>query len=932
MKNNISKICLLTLLAFSATANAQNSLTDKDSVRVDLGFGQQQKLSYSTAAVTIITGDELKQTAAINLSDALYGRLLGLSAFKTGGFSGDDGYGSWFNIRGNQTTSENNVLVLVDGIKRSIDRLTVDEVESVTVLKDAAAVALLGYKGVNGALLVKTKRGKEEKIGIDVSYNHKFTFSPKVADFVDAHTYASAMNEARLNDGFTTPAYSDVELDLFKDGSDPYFYPNVNWKKEVLKDIGSENMLNVAVHGGSDKVKFYTMLDYTTSSGLLKGADAGDFNTQLRYSKANVRANLDFAITSTTNMEVNVLANFIETNEPSAGNGDDIFYRIYQLPASAFPINTPDNVWGGNQYYGDANPVACIQSSGREKSHQRALYADARLTQDLGFWVKGLSASARLGYDNYSRINEDHNSSFQYGYLMYNGAIGDKDNVQTVLYGDKVNSINYSKELTNQWRSSFFALSVDYNRTFGDHALAASAIYNTESEVGMGRYNTFYRANVMGYLNYIWKQKLAANLVLAGNGSNRSYPEKWSFSPTMSLAYIFVNNVENKVLDYGKVRASFGIQHSDYVPINGIWLENYSGSHGNFVFGTNYDGGFWGSYLAYYPLSSFNLETAYKYNLGVDLRLFRSLDVTVDAYYNRRSNIMLSANDLNSWVAGRPDSYATKGIVDSYGVELGLNYAKQLSKDFLLNAGASFTWGTNEIKEFIENPSEEYQSRIGQRVDQVYGLEAIGFFKDQQDIDNSPAQLFSQVRPGDIKYKDQNGDGTINEDDEIYFGYGQNIPEVNYSFSLGVKYKRVGFNLLFQGVSGLTKYLGTVGVWDCMKGNNNLSKHYLQNAWRPNSDNAGVIYPRLTSQDNPNNYRANNVWYNNINWLKLRNVEVYYLLPETWAHKMRISQAKLYVKGENLLTFSNMNVMDPEVLGTNYPVLKGISAGIVVNF
>ncbi len=918
------------LACAATTATAQYSLVNKDSITVDLGFGVETTLAHTSAAVSIITAEELQQTSAINLSDALYGRLLGLTAMKTGGFSGDDNYGAWFNVRGYQTLSENNVLILVDGIPRSIDRLTVDEVESVTVLKDGAAVALLGYKGVNGAILVKTKRGKEEKLNVDVSYSHKFTFSPEVADFVDGYTYARAMNEARYNDGLSE-AYSNEELELFKSGSDPYFYPNVSWKDEVLKDMGSEDRINLSFHGGSDKVKYFTMLDYTSSRGILEGTKQQDYDSQLRYSKANIRANIDFAITPTTNMTVNMLANFIETKEPAYGNGNDVFYRLYRTPASAFPIRTLDGVWGGNQVFGDGNPLARISDTGYEKTHQRALFADAKLTQKFDFLLEGLSASVRMGYDNMSRINEEHSKSFQYGFVYYKDVVGDVNNIGTTVYGDKINSLGYNKWQGNQWRATHFAISVDYAKQIREHNLAASLIYNTESEIGMDRYNTFYRANAMAYLHYDWNRKLFADVVLAANGSNRSYPEKWAFSPTVSLAYAFMNDKDNEVLNYGKVRGSFAIQHSDYVPVQGIWLENYGGGHGDIVFGTNYSTT-WGNYLTHYPLTSFSLETAYKYNLGADVRLFNSLDVTADLYYNRRSNIMLNANDLNSWVVGRPDSYATSGKVESYGVELGVNYLKTFQNNLTLRAGAFFTWGRNEIKDYIELPSEEYQSRIGQRVDQAFGLEAIGFFKDQSDIDNSPTQQFSEVKPGDIKYKDQNGDKVINEDDQIYMGYGQNVPETNFAFTLGAEYKGFGFNVLFQGMGGLTKYLGTEGVWNCVNGNRNLSTHYWENAWHPGVDNSVAKYPRLTSQDNPNNYRGNTIWYNDLNWLKLRNVEVYYRIPEKWLDKVNVSGAKVFVKGENLLTISNMDVMDPELINTNYPVMKGITAGININF
>ena len=929
--NVYKSIFILSALFTATTAYSQPLLQDKKDIKADLGFGIEQKLQSTSAAVSVITHEELKQTAAINLSEALYGRLLGLTVLKNGGFSGDDNYGPSLNIRGFQTLSENGLLIMVDGVKRPIDRLTVDEVESVTVLKDAAAVALLGYQGINGALLIKTKRGGEGSLNIDVSYDHKFTFDPKIADFVDAETYGRAINEARSNDGLTA-LYKESELALFKSGEDPFFYPNVNWKKEALKNSSSEDRLNMSIHGSSDKLKYFTMLNYTSSNGLLKGTDQPDFNSQLKYSKANIRANIDFAVTPTTNMTVNALASFIETNEPASGNANDIMYQIYRLPASAFPIRTINGIWGGNQDYTDANPIARIQDTGKEKTHHRALYADAKLTQRLDFLTEGLSASVRMAYDNYSRINEEHYKSFQYGYTTYAGAIGDKDNINTITYGDKINSLNYNKWLGNQWRASQFSLSIDYQKAIEDHDITSSLIYNTTSENGMGRYNTFYRANVMWYLHYGWRQKVIADLVLAANGSNRSYPEKWSFSPTFSMAYIFANNPDNPVLNFGKVRASAGIHHSDYVPVRGLWLENYGGGHGNIVFKPSYDGNNWGTALTHYPLTSFALETAYKANLGVDLRLFNALDITADAYYNRRSNIMQKANDLNSWVVGRPDSYATQGKVDSYGVELGLNYAKRFNKDFMLHGAASFTWGTNEIVDYIEIPTEAYQSHIGQRIDQSKGLVAIGFFKDEEDIANSPQQQFSQVKPGDIKYKDQNHDNVINEDDEVFYGYGSSIPETNFAFSLGAEYKQVGFNVLFQGATGLTKYLNTVGVWNCVKGNNNLSTHYLENAWRPNSDNSKAIYPRLTTQDSQNNYRGNTIWHKNIEWLKLRNIELYYKLPQSWLTKVHIAEAKIYMQGENLLTFSNMDVMDPEVLGTSYPLMKGINLGVLFKF
>lgn len=272
MKRYIMKSSLmLAFIAGGLSAQAQVQLPDLNEQEVDLGFGIRHSELLSTASTMTITSEELQQTSAISLAEALYGKLLGLTAVSNGGFAGDESFGATFNIRGIQTydddtsnllNDKNKILILVDGYERPINRLTVEEVESVTVLKDAAAVALLGHKGVNGAILVKTKRGQEGKTRIKAGYSHKFTFNPEFAEMMDGYGYASALNQGRLNDGLT-PAYTDQELDLIKSGTDPYFYPNVNWKDEAFKNLGSEDRANLSISGGTDKVKFYTMLDYT---------------------------------------------------------------------------------------------------------------------------------------------------------------------------------------------------------------------------------------------------------------------------------------------------------------------------------------------------------------------------------------------------------------------------------------------------------------------------------------------------------------------------------------------------------------------------------------------------------------------------------------------------------------------------------------------
>ena len=927
--------------AATCSVNAQSTLTDYENGKVDLGMGVERSLLMSTAATETISGEELQKTAAVSLKDALYGRLLGLTALKNGGFVGDYGYGANMNVRGTQTTTENNLLILVDGIERSIDYMTLDEVESVTILRDAAATALYGYQGANGAILVKTKRGTTDgKHHVSVSYDHKFTFNPSVADFVDAYTYANALNKARSNDGLT-PMYNDYELNAFATGLDPYYYPNVNWKDELFKNMGSEDQVNVSLTGGNEKLQYFAMLDYTDGRGLLEEADRGSYSSQLKFSKANIRANLDAQLTSTTKMQVNAVGSFIETNRPNGADPAGLTWMLYQTPASAFPVmNDPNGelagIWGGNTTYGMNNPAAQVRASGFLKSHSRSFQGDVSLKQDLSFWVEGLSVSGKVGYNNFSEIYESNALGYMYGNQRYTF---DSNGIPTGLTnysaGNLTSNMEYNYYINQHNSSSYLAISADYATSFReDDNFTASLIWHqkhsTTKPVGeTDRYLTYNRMNVMASLHYDLKQKYMADLVLAMNGSNRSYPEKWAFSPVLSLGYIAKNDAEDPILNLAKIRLSAGIQHIDYVPIQGIWLENYSGGGGDYYFGSGTGSQDWGTFIGYQPTPSFKLETAYRFNVGGDFRLFKQADLTVDAYYNYRDNILLSGDNLYSSVMGIPAAYVNWGRVASYGVEVGANWVKEVNKDMSFNIGVDFTWGRNKQLRTIENVAYDYLSAVGGRVNQAWGLEVIGFFKDEADIANSPAQNFDVVRPGDFKYKDQNGDNVINEDDVVKMGYDTTIPEINYSLNLGFRYKNFGFNALFQGAGHYTAYLGTTGVWVPMVDGANLSQEYLENCWDYSSN---PIYPRLTSETNNNNYRANSTWYKNVNFLKLRNCEIYYYLPEKWMSKIKASQCRVFVKGENLMTLSNLKVMDPENIGTNYPTLMGVNIGFSLKF
>ena len=926
----IKNVFIYTLVGLCSTpmaVNAQVTLSDKLAQKVDLGYGVEQSEFLTTAAATTITAEELRRTSAISLADALYGKILGLNAYQNTGFKGEEDRGATFNIRGVQTTGEKDILILVDGVERPIDRLSVEEVESVTVLKDAAAVALYGHEAINGVLLVKTKHGtKDGKYHFKVGASHKFQFNPQSADMVSAYDYANALTKARLTDGLGAK-YTEAELQKFQNGSDPFVYPNVNWKDEVFKNTAHESNAYLSFYGGTEKVQYYAQLDYTDARGLYKNPDQGDFNSQLKYSKANIRANIDFEVSKTTRISANILGILMETNGVPNINSNDAWWHLYKVPAIAFPVKTAGGVWGGSQDYGNNNLLAKSQGAGFMKTHQRQIWANMTLEQDLDVITKGLKFYVGASYDNSSITYETRTKGYQYGWNYYDATGAMKETVM----GTVEDKLQFNYWVDSQWRIATFNAGFKYALQLnnGDN-LAANVNYNVKGEIRDGQSNTFYRTNWQLALHYDHANRFMADVVLAANGSNRSYPAKWAFSPTLGLGYIYFNNPESKFFNYGKVRLSGGIQHTDYVPAAGLWLARWNNGHGNFWFGQNFQSS-WGAFLTQFPTEDFAQEAAYKVNIGTDLRIANQLDVTLDLFYQQRRNILVSAGSLNSAVVGIQSSYNDKGRVASYGMELGLRYAKTFQNGLNLNAGASFSTVRSEILEWIEAPAYPNLSVVDGPADSERGLIALGFFQSQEEIDNSPVQQFGQTKVGDIKYKDVNEDGVINENDFVAQDYGNTFPSLNYAFSLGAEYKGFGINATFQGAAHQVKNLRYVdGVWGALSDNRNLSQEYYNNCF--DIAGAGASYPRLSTENVANNAQNSTIWYRNASWLKLRDCEIYYKLPAKLIEPLKISSTKIFVQGQNLLSFSSIDAVDAENLNTGYPVMKAVNIGLSVEF
>ncbi|MDU6034246.1 MAG: SusC/RagA family TonB-linked outer membrane protein [Bacteroides caccae] len=908
---------------------------DYSSEKVNYGFGLQQTNAESTGAVSTVYAENIDKSSAFSIGNSLYGNVLGLTTMQSTGVVWEQMPSMY--IRGLKTLNGNNgILLVVDGLERdnnwqALKYITPEEVESVSVLRDAAALALYGYRGVNGVVNIVTKRGKYDTREINFSYDHAFNYMTRKPELADAYTYASALNEALTNDGKQV-RYSQNELNAFKNGTSPYLYPNVNWWEEVFRDRGASDIATLSFRGGSTKMRYYTMMNLQNNRGFIKNFDTNaDYSTQEKYSKANFRTNLDIDLSPKTKMQANIMGILNEFSRPGMGS-DNLISKLYQLPSAAFPIRTESGLWGGNTTWGENwNPVALTEGRAYSKGHTRGLYADMSLRQDLSSLTKGLGASVRIGYDNLASYWENHTKGYKYGMASVASWENGLPIAGEEITGGKDTEMSGDSKLDWQYRAFNFQMNVDWQRQFGVHSLYSMLLYTYKYDNAKGINNTFYRQNAGWYTHYGFKNRYFADFTLMASASNLLAPDhRWNVSPTVGLAWLISNEKfmqSQNVVDFLKLRASFGMLNTDNIPGNGYWNETVGGGNG-YPINNNFggDGGWHEGRLASVNGTT---EKAYKYNAGVDATLFKGLTLTVDGFYERRSDIWVSSDGQNSAVLGASGSYVNAAIVDSWGTEIGANYYKKMG-NVELNLGGTFTYNRSKIIEMLEEPAAyDYTRSTGNPVGQIFGLQAIGYFVDQADIDNSLPQQFGPVKAGDIKYKDMNGDKVINSDDRVAMGYNSTCPEIYYSFSLGLEWKGLGFSAQFQGVGNYTAILSGT-YYHPLVDNTTISNYVYRNRWTPETPNAR--FPRLTTETVDNNLQTSSLWLADRSFLKLRNCEVYYKLPSSWLNRFWVKNAKVYVRGVDLLCFDSIDQLDPEAMNSSYPATRSIHVGLSVGF
>lgn len=924
--NKLNYILITLLLGGSVSLHAQTSKAASEMQLADtLSIGYQMNVDSRTSSYSIngVNASAFQKSPYIDISKALYGKIAGLNVYQGKGASTDNV--SSLSIHGNAP------LILIDGFPRDITEVTSMEIESCYVLKDAAAAALYGMRGANGVVIITTKRGATSGLRVNVDYTFGVNTQFRSPEFADAYTYANSLNTALSGDGL--PArYNAQELDAFRTGIYPYEYPNVDWWNQTLNKNGFTHNLKMAFNGGGEKFRFYTVVDYYRDRSMLKkNTEDTRYDTTPTDTRLTVRTNLDVNVTSSTYLKVGLLGKLQEFRGTRFGR-DNIFRQIYNTPSAAFPIRYANGIIGGNSVYGANNPVALLKDYGHIRNIYGTLLADMSLRQELDAVTKGLAAEVSVSFDNMGGMYET--TSKNYRYMDSQASITDDGTLVTrpVMQGTDSETLGHDQPFERLILRSNFRAKVDYNRAFGKHQVNGALIYDMQSTVMDGRNNS--RKNLSAILNagYTYDNRYSINAVFNHSGS--AYlpdGDKFSNYPAVSGAWVVSNEAFMKKvtpINLLKVRASYGLSGWDGNLTHELWRQSYGGNNG-YNFGSNASGQ-GGSSEGNLPVIGLVAEKSEKATFGVDLAAFDNrLTATVEGFHEKRSNILVSGANATSGIIGINVGQVNEGIYKYRGLDASLSWNDKIG-EFNYGIGANMSYLNSEVVNVNQEYQEyEYLYVKGNRMGQMYGLEAIGFFNSQQEINNSPQQTFSTVVPGDVKYKDQNGDNRIDEKDVVKM-FGSSLPRFYFGFNLNFSYKRFELSADFQGMTGITVSLLDSPLYNPLVSNGNISNTFLnkETSWTPDSK-ATATMPRLTTQENLNNYRPSSLWYRDGSFLKLRNLLVAYTFPKSQTH---FADLKVFVQGTNLFSLDNLHFTDPEQLSIAYPSTRSYWAGVKLNF
>lgn len=917
-----------------AEYNSRLHVELRPSPDVHLLWGKQQR-DFVAASVSTVSGDKLMNLPGSNRNNVLGGRLTGLTVQQHNGTPGLEN--STLYVRGLNTLSSNSALIVVDGYPReNASYLNPHDIESITVLKDAAATAMYGMRGGAGVVQITTKRGNQGPLSVGFNTSYGFQEPTRFPSYLSSYEYAYLYNEASRNDGGGN-VYSEADLEGYRSGTDPFTYPDIGWRNQFLNDVNSSQRYNLTARGGSDQIQYFASLAYDQNSGIYNvDKEANSYNTNQDFENYSLRTNLDIQISSKLQAQLDVGIQQKEFNYPgnSSGSTNRILTELYNLPPNVHPVFNADSSLAGTSQYTN-NPYGLINMSGYSKGTTRAADAIFTLTHSLDGLTEGLSARGSVYFDSYF----SHDIRRHKGFYVYEGNIDNERGVN-----DPSEQVNQSSFSGNQ-RAFDLQLGLDYQRSFGLHNLTGRVFANEYTLSSEGAELPRVYRGLLGRVNYVYNNRYIADLSFAWQGSEQIGGDNpYILYPALALGWIvseesFLN--ESSAINFLKVRASHGLTGNDrdmaYFQKQSFFDVVGTAYH----FGTNLSSnrGFAEGLIGNPAIKP---ETNRKSNIGIDAELFGSRVVfSGDVFYEKTTDIIVELNRISGLLGAPSTITSNAGIVENRGFELALGYGNPGRSDFQYSLMANVSYAKSKIIDMQERTyPHPFNYRTGHPVGSRFGLVALGFFQDEDDIANSPDQsAFGSTKPGDLKYRDVNNDGIIDQDDFARIGKSW-LPEMVFGATLNLSYKGIDFSALVEGATQAEKFLTNYAFYDFYpNGTGNLMDHHL-NRWAYYPDlgvdtRATATYPRLSLQgENSNNKQPNSTfWLKDASYLRVKSVELGYSLPEQLLQTIALTQLRVYATVYNAFTFDKIEVIDPEVgNGAVFPIQRMINFGINLQF
>lgn len=953
------------------TVSLEPIATNLDEVVV-IAYGTQKKETM-TGAVAAVGQDIIAQTAAANLTTALSGRLPGLTTLQTSGMPGVDDVTIY--LRGASTTNGQSPLILIDGIPRDdISSLDPNEVESVSILKDASATAVFGVRGANGVILVTTRRGDKGKANVSISANFSMQAFIKKPTRLHSWEFAGLRNQAFINDGYSKDQlpYTDYMIDMYRSGEEPVFYPDRDIYGEYFKKWAPQTRVNVNVSGGNEKVRYFLNVGYLGQSGQLKteSKNALGYDPGFKNSRFNFRSNLDFNITSDLKLALNVASYLGNVNSPAAG---DLFKKRSTMVTEAI-----SNIWctdptqpgpytvegytlpdgtvvesnqimqqigatAGRNIYGDLNRRGYLHETNMN------LNSSFSLDWGLDFITKGLSTKLLIAFD--AKAYNQREGIREYD--SYSASVP-REAGSTPYYTAITINKNDALQLTKTAYTNYYLnlqYSVNYERTFGAHRVTAMGLFQRDNWQKYDADLPYNMLGVAGRFTYGYDSRYLAEVNLGYNGSEQfAKGHRFGFFPAVSFGWVINNEAfmkDQTFVSRLKLRGSYGKVGNDNLGTSRfLYLDEITMAGGsNIIYIPSLGNGQYVN-VTKYGNPNIGWEIAYKQNYGVDLTIFGSeLQLAIDYFREDRKDILISRSTVPE-ILGFPSSAIPKvnmGRIENSGFEFDGSYNKRINKNFSFSVNGNFAYNHNKVKDMDEVRYDEdyaYQYRsTGYSLGQCFGYKID--YSNGNGFINTPEELqwaktaygIGTPRLGDFKYQDLNGDGVINEKDKAPIKYGS-VPRITYGFGASAKYRQIDFSCQFQGVGKVSQYYSGVGINEL--GLTGFYTGYHLNAWTPEryANGEKITYPALSTVKSVS-HEANDFFIMDRSFLRLKNIEIGYSLSKKVLKKLGMTKVRAYVSGTNLFTWDNMktNTIDPEQKTYNqYPVTKMYTVGLNVGF